>query len=74
MGSRFQEAATRAGYVAGRDYEITARYTEGDQTLLPALAIELTGLNPDVILALNSASAVATRTATTRSQLSSRAQ
>jgi putative ABC transport system substrate-binding protein len=62
----FRKRLQELGYVAGRDYEITARYTEGDQTLLPALAIELTGLNPEVILAVNSAAAVATRTATTR--------
>src|SRR4051812_15673129 len=62
----FRQRLEQLGYVSGRDYEIVARYTEGDQTLLPLLADELAALIPDVIVAVNSAAAVATNQATTR--------
>ncbi len=40
----------QAGYVRGRDYEITLRSTESDATRAPALLAELIGLKPGAIL------------------------
>jgi putative tryptophan/tyrosine transport system substrate-binding protein len=52
------------GYLEGRDYEIQYRYMAGDVALLPALVDELIRLKPNVIVAGNSAAAVAAKQAT----------
>jgi putative ABC transport system substrate-binding protein len=52
------------GYLEGRDYEIQYRYMAGDVTRLPALVDELIRLKPNVIVAGNSAAAVAAKQAT----------
>src|SRR5687767_7054014 len=39
------------GYVEGQHYTVEARYAQGDAERLPALAAELVGLAPDVIVA-----------------------
>jgi putative tryptophan/tyrosine transport system substrate-binding protein len=46
----FDEGMLQAGYVRGRDYEITLRSTESDATRAPALLAELIGLKPRAIL------------------------
>ena len=52
------------GYVEGRDYEIKYRYAEGDLTRQPALVDELIRHKPNVIVAGNSAAALAAKQAT----------
>jgi putative ABC transport system substrate-binding protein len=46
----FDEGMRQAGYVMGRDYEITLRSTGNDATRAPALLAELIGLKPRAIL------------------------
>jgi ABC-type uncharacterized transport system substrate-binding protein len=46
----FQDGLRELGYVAHRDIEIAARYSDGDNARLPALAEELVHLKPKVIL------------------------
>lgn len=53
------------GHVEGRDYDVAVRYAEGDLSRLPALAIELAGLKPDILVAANTTAAVAARGVTT---------
>jgi putative ABC transport system substrate-binding protein len=38
------------GYSEGRDVEVVVRYADGDHSRLPALAQELVGLQPRVIV------------------------
>jgi len=52
------------GYVDGRDFDMVARYAEGIQDKLPALAEEIVGLKPDVIVAAAVNAAVPARAAT----------
>jgi ABC-type uncharacterized transport system substrate-binding protein len=53
------------GHVEGRDYDVAVRFAEGDLSRLPALAIELVELKPDILVAANTTAAVAVRNATT---------
>lgn len=53
------------GQVEGRGYDVAVRYAEGDLSRLPALAIELAGLKPDILVAANTTAAVAARGVTT---------
>jgi ABC-type uncharacterized transport system substrate-binding protein len=46
----FDEGMLQAGYVRGRDYEITLRSTGSDPTRAPGLLAELIGLKPRAIL------------------------
>jgi putative tryptophan/tyrosine transport system substrate-binding protein len=55
----------QAGYANGRDFDIVARYSgNGHDELLPALAVELVALNPDVILASATSAGRAAKAAT----------
>src|SRR4051794_37023390 len=51
------------GYVEGQHYTVESRYAQGDADRLPALADELVGLAPDVIVAGGTQAIVAARTA-----------
>jgi len=62
----FPQGMKELGYVEERDFEITYRYADGDLTRLPALASELVQLNPDVIVTVASAAAIATKQQTAR--------
>src|ERR1700746_1289513 len=52
------------GYIDGRDFDMVSRYAEGIQDRLPALAEEIVGLKPDVIVAAAVNAAVPARAAT----------
>ena len=60
----FLDGMRDLGYVDGRDFDIVARYAEGIQDRLPALAEEIVGLKPDVIVAAAVNAAVPARAAT----------
>jgi putative ABC transport system substrate-binding protein len=53
------------GYQEGRNIDLVERYADGDLARLPALAKELVGLKPDVIIATASSAAVAVQKLTT---------
>src|SRR5262245_8603392 len=61
----FQGGMREFGYVEGRDYVFESRYADGDFTRLPLLAEELVRLKPDVIIASNTAAALAIKQSTT---------
>lgn len=48
----FRRAIQELGYVEGQNIAIEYRYADGKPDLLPNLAIELVGLNPDIIFSL----------------------
>src|SRR5215472_11686960 len=52
------------GYIEGQDFDLASRYAEGFQDRLPALAQEIVGLKPDVIVAAAVNAAVPARAAT----------
>jgi putative ABC transport system substrate-binding protein len=52
------------GYVEGQSIDIVTRYADADSTRLPALAVELVQLQPDLIVALDPPATVAARQAT----------
>jgi len=54
------------GYVEGRNLVIESRYAGGKSERLPALAAELTGLSPDVIMTITTPAAIAAKKATDR--------
>ena len=54
------------GYVEGRNLVIESRYAGGQSERLPALAAELTGLSPDVIMTITTPAAIAAKKATDR--------
>jgi putative tryptophan/tyrosine transport system substrate-binding protein len=60
----FLDGMRDLGYVDGRDFDMVSRYAEGFQERLPALAEEIVGLNPRVIVAAAVNAAVPARTAT----------
>jgi putative ABC transport system substrate-binding protein len=60
----FLRALRELGYIEGRDFDIVYRSSGGNQDRLPALAEELVGLKPDVILAIAIAAAVPAHKAT----------
>jgi putative tryptophan/tyrosine transport system substrate-binding protein len=60
----FPQGLQELGYIEGRDYEIEYRYADGDITRQPMLVDELIRLKPNVIVAGNSAAAVAAQRAT----------
>jgi putative ABC transport system substrate-binding protein len=49
-GDAFREGLRDLGYVEGKNIIIEARFANGDNDVLPALAAELVGLDPDVIV------------------------
>jgi ABC-type uncharacterized transport system substrate-binding protein len=55
----FVQGLRELGLVEGRDFQITYRSSGGYQDRLPALAEELVGLKPDIIVAAGLAEAVA---------------
>jgi len=54
------------GYVEGRNLVIESRYAGGQSERLLALAAELTGLSPDVIMTITTPAAIAAKKATDR--------
>lgn len=52
------------GYVEGRNFTIEARFADGDNTRLPALAAELVRLNSDLVVAAGTPAALAMQKAT----------
>ena len=65
VGSEERLAALReAGYVEGQNLVVERRHAEGRIDRLPALAAELVGLNPDVILATGEEAIRAAKNAT----------
>jgi putative ABC transport system substrate-binding protein len=60
----FLEGFRDLGYVEGRDFDLVARFAVGVQDRLPALAEEIVGLKPHVIVAAAASSAVPLRQAT----------
>jgi putative tryptophan/tyrosine transport system substrate-binding protein len=60
----FLDGMRDLGYVDGRDFDMVARYAEGIQDRLPALAEEIVGHKPQVIVAAAVNAAVPARTAT----------
>lgn len=60
----FLDGMRDLGYVDGRDFDMVARYAEGIQDRLPALAEEIVGRKPQVIVAAAVNAAVPARTAT----------
>jgi len=64
FSAQLLEGMRELGYVEGRDVELIARYSEGHQDRLPALADEIVRLKPDVIVAAAVVAAVPLRRAT----------
>jgi putative tryptophan/tyrosine transport system substrate-binding protein len=60
----FLDGMRNLGYIDGRDFDMASRYAEGIQDRLPALAEEIVGLKPDVIVAAAVNAAVPARAAT----------
>ena len=60
----FLDGMRELGYVDGRDFDMVSRYAEGFADRLPALAEEIVGLKPDVIMAAAVNAAVPAHTAT----------
>jgi len=61
----FRQGLQRLGYIEGRDLEIVYRYSDGDPARMPALATDLVGLKPDVIVTTSTSAALAAKQATT---------
>ncbi len=60
----FHERLRELGYVEGGNLRISARYSEGQQSRLPALAAELVALAPDVIVCATTPATLAAKKAT----------
>jgi putative tryptophan/tyrosine transport system substrate-binding protein len=60
----FKAGMRALGYIEARDYVIERRYANGDLSRLPALAVELLALKPDLILTNATPSTVAASRAT----------
>jgi putative tryptophan/tyrosine transport system substrate-binding protein len=54
----FVEGLRELGYVAGRNLVLDMRYARGDNSRMPALADELIGLKPDVVIGIESVAVV----------------
>lgn len=52
------------GYVEGKNIDIVSRYADSESSRLPALAVELLTLQPDLIVALDPPATIAARKAT----------
>ena len=57
--SAFTQAVAGLGWTDGRNVRIDLRWNGGDTNLMPALAQELVGLQPDIIVASSTAATVA---------------
>src|SRR5215217_2714043 len=62
--SAFPVGMRELGYIEGRDYAIEQRDADGAVNRLPALAVELVRLKPDLIVAGSTPGTVAARQAT----------
>ena len=60
----FQQRLRELGYLEGQ-IDSVYRYADGDQGRMPALAVELVSLKPDVIVTTSTAAALAAKRATT---------
>ena len=60
----FAQGMRDLGYVEGQGIAFERRYAERKNDLLPGLAAELVGLQPDVILAVGTSAALAAKAAT----------
>jgi putative ABC transport system substrate-binding protein len=60
----FTQKMQDLGYVQGKNLRIDRRSAEGDYSRLPALAVEIVSLAPDVIVGANSAATAALQRAT----------
>jgi putative tryptophan/tyrosine transport system substrate-binding protein len=60
----FAQSMQELGLVAGRDYEIVLRSTDGDATRGPALLTELIALDPAMILTVDTTQTLAAKRAT----------
>jgi putative ABC transport system substrate-binding protein len=60
----FAQGVQDLGYVEGQNIAFERRYAEGKNEILPSLAAELVGLEPDVILAIGTPATRAAKTAT----------
>ena len=60
----FRQGMRDLGYIEGKDFVIEARWAEGDDKRLPALAAELVRLNVDIIVAAPTPPALAAHGAT----------
>jgi putative ABC transport system substrate-binding protein len=61
----FRRGLQKLGYIEGHDLDIADRYSDGDPARLPALAVELVKLKPDVIVTTSTSAALAAKQATT---------
>ena len=61
----FMDALRKLGYAEGKNVSFEMRFAEDDYTKLPALATELVGLRPDVILTTGAGAAAAAKATTT---------
>jgi putative tryptophan/tyrosine transport system substrate-binding protein len=62
--SGFREGMNALGYAEGRNYDVVYRFGAGDLTRMPALAEELVGFKPSIILTANTSAAIAAKNAT----------
>jgi putative ABC transport system substrate-binding protein len=60
----FAQGLRELGWVEGQNVAFEHRYAEGKNEILPSLAAELIGLQPDVILAIGTGAARAAKSAT----------
>ena len=61
----FRDGLHDLGYIEGRNLHIEFRYADADLDRLPALAAELVGLNPDIIVTYSAGTFAARRVTTT---------
>jgi putative ABC transport system substrate-binding protein len=61
----FRQGLRELGYVEGRNVVLEYRYARGNDALLPALAAELVGLRPDIIVTFGVTAGKVARQATT---------
>jgi len=60
----FLQGMRELGYQEGRDFVVLARFCDGDSKRLPAIATELVGLEPDVIVSASTSTHDALKKAT----------
>src|SRR5438309_2549426 len=60
----FRQGMREQGYVEGKDYRLEVRWGEGKLERMPALAVELARMKPEVIVAFSSPAVLAARQAT----------
>jgi putative ABC transport system substrate-binding protein len=60
----FAQQMKALGHVEGRDYDTAVRFADGDLARFPALATEVLGLKPDIVVTANTTAALAAKNAT----------